>query len=431
MGGYEANAGGIAAYQNNGRIENCASFVTVTNEHGSGRTGGIAAYVNGATIVSSFNAGTLSGGISIAGIAGYCGGTSTITDCYNIGTIVGGDNIVETTYTFGQIAGIASSLSDYSASKITSCYNAGEIKNVEKYSRIGAIAAARGAAEFEKCYYLEADGLKAIGNGLTDGCTAVDAATLAADTMPANLSEAFKQDTGCGGTYPILTWQILRAHSFTTTASDEVATPATCTEAATYYVKCDNCDAVSETETVAVGEALGHTLTATPATDATCTTAGNTAYWTCSVCEKLFSDEQGTTETTLEATVIPAAHTDVQHVPAKEPACKQDGNIEYWHCTACGKYYSDAALTTEISEAETVIRGLPHQWSEASYEWTQTEDGYTPPANKLATATGTGTQVQIYVWLEGTDAQAILSKSDNASGLKLSVYFTGVEAAAP
>ena len=65
---------------------------------------------------------------------------------------------------------------------------------------------------------------------------------------------------------------------------------------------------------------------------------------------------------------------------------------------------------------------------------TQTEDGYTLPANKankLATATGTGTPVQIYVWLEGTDAQAILSKSDNASGLKLSVYFTGVEAAVP
>lgn len=70
----------------------------------------------------------------------------------------------------------------------------------------------------------------------------------------------------------------------------------------------------------------------------------------------------------------------------------------------------------------------------SKWQVTQTEDGYTPPtnkANKLATATGTGTQVQIYVWLEGTDAQAILSKSDNASGLKLSVYFTGVEAATP
>lgn len=65
----------------------------------------------------------------------------------------------------------------------------------------------------------------------------------------------------------------------------------------------------------------------------------------------------------------------------------------------------------------------------SKWQVTQTEDGYTRPIEKLATATSDGTQVQIYVWLEGTDAQAILSKSDNASGLKLSVYFTGVEAA--
>ena len=69
----------------------------------------------------------------------------------------------------------------------------------------------------------------------------------------------------------------------------------------------------------------------------------------------------------------------------------------------------------------------------SAWQVTQTEDGYTVPANKnkLATATSAGTPVQIYVWLEGTDAQAILSKSDDASGLKLSVYFTGVEAATP
>lgn len=66
----------------------------------------------------------------------------------------------------------------------------------------------------------------------------------------------------------------------------------------------------------------------------------------------------------------------------------------------------------------------------SKWQVTQTEDGYIRPTEKLATATNIGTQVQIYVWLEGTDAQAILSKSDNASGLKLSVYFTGVEAAA-
>lgn len=67
----------------------------------------------------------------------------------------------------------------------------------------------------------------------------------------------------------------------------------------------------------------------------------------------------------------------------------------------------------------------------SAWQVTQTEDGYTRPTEKLATATSAGTPVQIYVWLEGTDAQAILSKSDNASGLKLSVYFTGVEAVTP
>ena len=39
---------------------------------------------------------------------------------------------------------------------------------------------------------------------------------------------------------------------------------------------------------------------------ATCTEEGNTEYWTCSRCNKLFSDASGTAETTLEATVIPA-----------------------------------------------------------------------------------------------------------------------------
>lgn len=87
-----------------------------------------------------------------------------------------------------------------------------------------------------------------------------------------------------------------------------------------------------------------------------------------------------------------------------------------------------AVTGTNTTAPATVYDGI----NISAWQVTQTEDGYTVPENnKLATATGTGTPVQIYVWLEGTDAQAILSKSDNASGLKLSVYFTGVEAATP
>lgn len=91
--------------------------------------------------------------------------------------------------------------------------------------------------------------------------------------------------------------------------------------------------------------------------------------------------------------------------------------------------YKAVTGTNTTADAANVYDGT----TISAWQVTQTEDGYTVPANKnkLATATSDGTPVQIYVWLEGTDAQAILSKSDNASGLKLSVYFTGVEAATP
>lgn len=49
---------------------------------------------------------------------------------------------------------------------------------------------------------------------------------------------------------------------------------------------------------------ISHTLTGVPAKDETCTEDGNTAYWTCSACEKWFSDENGTTEITDKDSVV-------------------------------------------------------------------------------------------------------------------------------
>ena len=61
----------------------------------------------------------------------------------------------------------------------------------------------------------------------------------------------------------------LAPHSFTTKASSQLASAATCTEAAKYYAQCDNCDAVSDTVTVSVDDPLGHDYSGAPAT---CTT---------------------------------------------------------------------------------------------------------------------------------------------------------------
>ena len=55
----------------------------------------------------------------------------------------------------------------------------------------------------------------------------------------------------------------------------------------------------------------------------------------------------------------PNNHTDLQHFPAKAATEDAEGNIEYWHCGGCGKYYSDKDGTKEITEGETVTPKLP------------------------------------------------------------------------
>lgn len=52
------------------------------------------------------------------------------------------------------------------------------------------------------------------------------------------------------------------------------------------------------------------------------------------------------------------SHTSLHHVDAVEaPSCKENGNIEYWHCEDCDKYYSDELCNNEIKKEDTVIKG--------------------------------------------------------------------------
>ncbi len=53
------------------------------------------------------------------------------------------------------------------------------------------------------------------------------------------------------------------------------------------------------------------------------------------------------------------SHT-LEHVAVVAATCTVDGNVEYWHCTKCGKYFSNAGGTTEISQASTVIAATGH-----------------------------------------------------------------------
>ena len=110
---------------------------------------------------------------------------------------------------------------------------------------------------------------------------------------------------------------------------------------------------------------------------ATCTEAGKAEYWYCSVCEKYFSDEAGTKETTLADTVLPAIGHQLNKTDSKAATCTEAGNTEYWTCNACGKYFSDEAGTNETRLADTVIPATGHHYGEyqLTKEATALEEG--------------------------------------------------------
>ena len=55
----------------------------------------------------------------------------------------------------------------------------------------------------------------------------------------------------------------------------------------------------------------------------------------------------------------PQNHTELKHVAAKPATQKAAGNIEYWYCTGCGKYFRDGAVAEVITLEDTMITKLP------------------------------------------------------------------------
>ena len=162
---------------------------------------------------------------------------------------------------------------------------------------------------------------------------------------------------------------------------------ATCTEAGnTEYWYCSACkkyfsdEAGTKETTLAatVVPATGHQLSKTDSKAATCTEAGNTEYWYCSACKKYFSDEAGTKETTLAATVVPATGHQLSKTEGKKATCTEAGNTEYWYCSVCKKYFSDEAGTKETTITDTVIPATGHQLNKTDGKAaTCTEEGNT------------------------------------------------------
>ena len=173
--------------------------------------------------------------------------------------------------------------------------------------------------------------------------------------------------TVCGGEYGEMA-----AHSFTAEKAEEqyLKSAATCTEKAVYYKSCAACGLSSkgtaDEATFFSGNALGHDWGAwtqnsdekthtrickrdtshTETENCTGGTATCTHKAVCTVCGGEYGE------------LDPKNHTNLKHFPAKAATKTAEGNIEYWYCSGCKKYYKDATATQEIKQADTVTAKL-------------------------------------------------------------------------
>ena len=151
------------------------------------------------------------------------------------------------------------------------------------------------------------------------------------------------------------------AQTVTATVSGKQNVAPTCTDkgTTTYTAKVtfEKKD-YADTKDVQDIKALGHKLTKTPAKAATCTTDGNSEYYTCGTCGKFFSDKDGKTEIVKDSWVIKAPGHKLTETPAVTPTCVAGGNYEYWTCSVCHKVFK-ADKTTETTVAKETLAKDP------------------------------------------------------------------------
>lgn len=280
--------------------------------------GGIAGYASNAAIENCSNHCSVFGGSDsmLGGIAGLNFDGAKIIDCYNVGTIIRNSTVFE--FCGGIVWG--------NAGTVSNCYNVGTISgNVYDGEIVG-----RNSGTVENCYYLAGTNLDAVGQSDSYGKTTKTESKTAAEFADGTLLELLKADrndspwdscqylAAAGKTLPVFKGQgDAHEHNGNWTSNGNGTHSRRCT-----------CNAV-ETQNCSGGKA----------------TCKDKAI--CEIC----GDSYGSPE--------PNNHTDLKHIDAKAATAAEEGNIEYWHCGDCNKYFSDAAAKTEITRADTVTAKLP------------------------------------------------------------------------
>lgn len=111
------------------------------------------------------------------------------------------------------------------------------------------------------------------------------------------------------------------------------------------------------------------------------------------------TDELNASEAVFKT--VKSGHGKLVHHAAVQATCQNTGNVEYWECETCAKYYSDEAAATEVSLAEVIIAKTDHKWSvkytyDKNGHWHKCEycDAVTETESHVSSGEATATQAE-------------------------------------
>lgn len=266
------NVGGIVGF-NSGIIRNCYNEGMVSSLYNNDNyLGGICGVNEGGTITDCYNTGKVSNSVWGTRAGGICGRSNgKILNCYNTGSVTGGSRV-------GGICG--SNDSSTTSGRIENCYNIGTINSIvnDDYKRNIAVIENEKAV-VKNCYYLE-------DNTSEDGATGMTEDEFASGEVAYRLQGGqddpvwgqILADEG-GDLYPVLGGKTVYQNM----------TYSGCTKDTSLSLEIEYSNEEKDTK-------FTHTLEKSEKVNADCEKDGMEAYWTCTNCQKQFSDEDGTKE---------------------------------------------------------------------------------------------------------------------------------------
>lgn len=417
--GLDCHVGGIVGSAlDAATIENCSNNCSVTG--GSGDfIGGIAgSNINNARIIDCYNVGTITGTIiETGGVTGFNMGT--ISNCYNVGTIKMLHNSNAVGEIVGNNVGTVKNCYYLAGTNLNAVgqSNNGSITKTESKTAanfangdvLDELKAGRNDSPWDSCQYVAAAKITLpVFNGQGDAhdhqsndwesnetehwqvCTCGAVFHKAEHSGGTATCTQRATCTVCGAEYGDAL-----GHDFTTSwthddnmhwkqcsrcdekddvsphtwDSGTVTTAPTCTKAGEETYSCTKCGA-TKIEPI---PATGHRWKSDWTSDAT-------HHWhecaneSCDVTDNAgkngYAEHSGGKATCKAQAVCEICkagygnpdqnnHTDLKHIDAKAATAAEEGNIAYWYCDGCKKYFSDAAAIKEITKAATVTAKLP------------------------------------------------------------------------